>query len=122
VNWKIWALFLAGGVGALGAPYYVAYQLQLGDFAKSPQTVEINLGTTALVAGGRAKLWFASVDIGPSIEVSCKKEKSFFEVSKSAPSEEVCGVRVRCLDVFEKEFRGHKLLRGRFEITWDDTK
>lgn len=103
------------GVGPLA---FFAWHNKLGDLAKSPQTVEMNLGTTSIVAGGRAKLWFASVDYGTNVEVSCKGQRHMFELGEEA-SDEVCGIRVRAVKLHELELKGYPALRATFEVTWD---
>lgn len=98
---------------------FFAWHNRLGDFAKSPQTVEMGLGSTSIVAGGRAKLWFASVDLGPQVEVSCKKQSRLIELGEE-PSDEVCGIRVRQMSLKEVKRGRFSSLRATFEVTWDD--
>jgi hypothetical protein len=117
-----WMSILAFMVLGLGIPYLVAHNLKLGDIAKSPQTVEIAMGGSVIVAGGKAKLWFAAIDLGPQIEIKCGKEAAFIELNGDEPSREVCGIRVRKIEIKEKEFRGGMVYRGKFEVTWDDKK
>ena len=100
----------------------VAWYNRLGDFAKSPQRVEMSVGSTCFVAGGRAKIWFASLETGPKVEVSCKDQSHLIELAGDDSSEEVCGIRVRKLEVFEKDLGGNPQLRGVFEVTWDEKK
>ncbi len=122
VGIRAWIICVATlGVG-VGGPWFFAKQLKLGDFAKSPQTVEMMLGSSILVGGGRAKLWFAQVDSGASVEVSCRKETSMLELREGEPSDKVCRVRVELLSIREKEFRGNTVLRGKFRVTWDDAE
>lgn len=120
MGFRSWT-FLAG-VFVMGVlmPMLLAYQLRLGDFAKSPQTVTLNLGGSIPVAGGRAKMWFSHIDLGPSVEVSCKRERATIELREGEQSEEVCGIRVRPLGIDEVEFNGHTMVRGRFEVTWEE--
>jgi hypothetical protein len=113
--WLTWGGILAAGIGG---PILIANHLQLGSYAKSPQTVELGLGSSVLVGGGRAKLWFAQVDMGPMVEVSCRKQTAMIELHKGEPSDEVCRIRVEYLDLKETEFKGHSILRGRFRVTW----
>jgi hypothetical protein len=116
-------LWFAVGVMVMGIGPIVGYAWlnKLGDFAKSPQRVEMSLGSTSIVAGGRAKMWFAMVDIAPTVEVSCKGSSRMLELTDK-PSEEVCGVRVRKLEIVEREMGRHATMRGVFEVTWNDSK
>lgn len=100
----------------------VAWHNRLGNFAHSPQRVEMSVGTTCFVAGGKAKMWFASIETGPQIEISCKDQSHMIELATNEPSDDVCGIRVRKLDLFERDLGGHRQLRGVFEVTWDENK
>ena len=104
------------GVGPLVG---YAWVNKLGDFAKSPQRVEMGVGSSSFVAGGRARLWFASVELGPQVEVTCKGQSRLIELVDDEPSGEVCGIRVKKLDVYEKDLGRYKVLRGVFEVTWE---
>lgn len=117
----IW-IFLGFMVMGIGPIAMFAWFNQLGDFAKSPQTVEMNLGTTSFVAGGRAKLWFAMVEDGPVVEVACKSESRMVSLPDEERSDEVCGIQVRKIDLLEKERRGHRTLRVVLQVTWQDLK
>ena len=98
----------------------VAWHNRLGDFAKSPQRVEMSVGSTCFVAGGRAKIWFSSMQTGPEIEISCKDQSRLLQLETDKPSDDVCGIRVRKLEIFEKDLAGHPQLRGVFEVTWNE--
>ena len=117
----IWVFFglLFAGVGPMIG---VAWFHHLGDFAKSPQRVEMSVGSTSFVAGGRAKIWFSSIQTGPEIEISCKDYSKMIQLETKEPSDQVCGIRVRKLEVFERDLAGHPQLRAVFEVTWDDKK
>lgn len=117
---KLMIACLAGCALAIGAPLFLASQLQLGGYAKSPQIVELNMGQSALVAGGRAKLWFAAADMGAQIEVSCKKGSSGFELKLEEECDEACGIRVTLLEITEKTMGEHETVRGKFLVTWND--
>jgi hypothetical protein len=117
MNWKLWSVFLCGVVGILGLPYLVAYNLRLGDFATSPQTVELPMGGSVLIAGGRARLWFVGGDTGSAVEIGCKNEQRAFD-SSLHPTDTACGVRVRFIDSTKRQIEGEKYIRGRFEVTW----
>lgn len=114
----IW-IFLALMVAGVGPIVSFVWINKLGDLATSPQTVEMNLGTTSFVAGGRARIWFASVDLGPQIEVTCKEESRLLELSGDSESDEVCGIRVSLVDWSEKERKGMRRIRATFRVAWD---
>lgn len=115
---KIWVYLIGMLAAGVGLPMLLAYQLKLGDFAKSPQEVQLNLGGSIMVAGGKAKIWFAQVDPAPTVEISCAKETATVELDEDEPSHEACGVQVRKLDLKEVQMGVHKTLQGRFEVTW----
>ncbi|MBI5706784.1 MAG: hypothetical protein HZC36_07310 [Armatimonadetes bacterium] len=115
---KIWVYLIGMMAAGIGLPMLLAYQLKLGDFAKSPQEVRLNLGGSLVVAGGRAKIWFAQVDPAPTLEISCAKETATVELDEEEPSQEVCGVQVRKLDIKEVQLGVHRVLQGHFEVTW----
>jgi hypothetical protein len=104
----------------IGPMLGVAYFNRLGDFAKSPQRLEMSVGSTSFVAGGRAKIWFSSIQTGPEIEISCKDQTKMLQLETSEPSDEVCGIRVRKLELFEKDLAGHPQIRAVFEVTWQE--
>lgn len=112
-------MFLGLMLAGVGPVVMFMWVNQLGDLAKSPQTVEMNLGTTSFVAGGRARLWFASVDLGPQVEISCKNQSRLVDLSEDEPSDEVCGIRVSKIDLVEKERHGIRTMRAILRVTWD---
>ncbi len=120
MNARTWLFILGIFAMGVGMPVLVAYNLRLGEFAKSPQTVELMLGSSILVAGGRAKIWFAQVDMGPTIEINCRKETRMVELQHGEPTDEICGVRVELIEVFEKRLGSHTTLRGKFKVSWDE--
>lgn len=115
-------IFLGLMVMGIGPIAVFAWFNQLGDFAKSPQTVEMNLGTTSFVAGGRARLWFAMVEEGPVVEVSCKGESRMVTLIDHKASDVVCGVQVTAVELLERNLKGRRSLRGVFRVTWEDRK
>lgn len=117
---RTWMTLIAIFGTGLGLPLLVAYQLRLGEFAKSPQNVHLNLGGSVFVAGGRARLWFAEIGMGPTVEISCKKESAMVDLADGEASEEVCGIQVRKLELGELEFKGHAIPRVELEVTWKD--
>lgn len=117
---RTWTILLSLFAIGLGGPLLVAYQLKLGEFAKSPQTVELNLGGSVFVAGGRAKIWFAEIGMGPVVEITCKDEQAMVELSEDEPSQEVCGIRVQSSELTELKIRGHAIPRLECEVTWNE--
>jgi len=115
-------MFLGLMVMGIGPVVSFMWLNQLGDLAKSPQSVEMNLGTSSFVAGGKAKLWFAAVDLGVMVEISCKGESKMVELYDDKPSDEVCGIRVEKIELIEKERRGIRTMRAKLKVTWDDSK
>ena len=115
-------MFLGLLFAGIGPMLGVAWYHRLGDFAKSPQRVEMGVGSTCFVAGGRAKLWFSSIEQGPVVEISCKGHAKSIDLINGEPTEQVCGIRVRKLEVFEEDLGGNPQLRGVFEVTWDEKK
>jgi len=81
--------------------------------AESPQILEIPLGMTKTLAGGRATAWFGEVELGPVVEVKCKGEIKRLELTKEEPSDECCGVRIRLLELVEDPRPQVKI-----EVTW----
>lgn len=102
-------------VVAVGTPFFIARHLHLGDYATSPQSVELSAGTSVLVAGGRVKLWFACGETGREFEVVCKDESLYAGGFNDEPVAELCGVTVELIEVEELENRPP---RGKFRITW----
>lgn len=108
---------LAVPAAMVGTFYLIARQGQFGGFAKSPQTAVLWLGSSIIVGGGRAKLWFASHDGGGTVEVSCKGQNQFVGLSTDEESEEVCGVRLKTLKIEDAEGRPPRL---HVQVTWDE--
>jgi hypothetical protein len=99
----------------LGVPFYMAKNLQLGSYAKSPQEVEMSLGSTALIGGGRAHLWYAGGDTGGDFEVRCRTERRYFQ-PEIGETYEACKVSVELLKIQEPD--GGRPPRARFRVTW----
>ena len=109
------------GIPAVGllSFYMVAMNGQYGSFAKSPQTAKLTLGGSVIVGGGRAKLWFREVDGNAWVEVSCKNDTKVVEIPEDETTEEVCGIRMRRLDL---DLNGPHPPRVKLEVTWDEKK
>ena len=95
--------------------------------AKSPQEITLSMARSTSVANGRAEIWFAAAGddeyLGGRIveaaqtEVRCKENQQMVPVT-SEPSEEVCGIRIRLLELKYGGFTGSHPI-ARFEITWE---
>ncbi len=103
---------VVGLVATIGVPFYIARQLALGEYAKSPQTVRLMLGSTAIIAGGRAKLWFAGGNTGGDFEVRCNSERRYFEPTIGEGCQ-ACDVIVELQKVEEG-----RPTYGTFRVTW----
>jgi hypothetical protein len=113
---SVWTMLIVG-IAAAGPLLGVAWFHRLGSFAKSPQTAEIMVGGTVLVGGGRAKLLFSSVELGPVVEVSCKGDKRTLELFQDRVSDAVCGIRLSKPEVVEGVGGS---LRLRVQVEWDE--
>lgn len=111
------AILVLGLLGWLGL-IAIEWQFGLGRFASSPQEIVLAPGSRAIVGGGRAVLGFVAQKRNTVVvEVKCAAETRRVELAEAAPSEEVCGVRVRwsaAVDVFPRPSGGL-----RFEVSWE---
>lgn len=98
----------------LFALWFVAWRNQYGSYAKSPQTVEMSIGTQTIVAGGRAKMWFAQIDEGAYVELKRKGESRGLWLQVDEPSDPVFGLTVELVEVQES-----MPPRAKFEVRWD---
>ncbi|MCC7230408.1 MAG: hypothetical protein IT203_08425 [Fimbriimonadaceae bacterium] len=96
----------------IGVPLFVSKHLQLGGNAKSPQEATLILGSTTIIAGGRAKLWYAGGDTGGDFEIRCQNEQKYFR-PEPGEVESACKVDVELLNVNESTPP-----RATFRITW----
>lgn len=94
----------------IASPMFLANGLQLGSYAKSPQEVQIARGSSAMVAGGRARLYYAGGKTGEDFEIRCSEETAY-STGKSATG---CGVSA--------EHIGAAFVKGKpagtFRIIW----
>ena len=97
-RWLIALVILLGGWGALE---FVLWQSELGQYAESPQRLELRQGTTALVAGGTAGVVYEDHRLRKDarILVRCKDEQQRFRLRRGEIAPAACGVRVRLLDL-----------------------
>lgn len=106
---------IAAALLCVAVPLFIARTQQLGSFAKSPQRIEMVVGSSKLIAGGRAKMWFSSVDLGVNVEVSCKEGTKALKLALEGEAQEAFGLQIRLLDFKEAYTPIH---RATFEISW----
>ena len=97
-RWLPVLLILLGGWGLLEA---LSYQTGLGDYAKSPQRLQLKQGLTAIVAGGSAGLVFMEDRFRKKAQllIRCEEGRRTISLRRGQVSEEICGVRVELLDI-----------------------
>lgn len=96
----------------------VCWLHSLGDFAKSPQTVTIQAGRMAIVAGGRASLYYGGFPQGtPYFEIKCKGTDQVLELSEDEESQ-ACGIHVRLVRLTDHKPRG--IPSAECVVTWTD--
>ena len=98
----------------VAVPLFVAKQMQLGSYAKSPQEVRVGLGSTVVVAGGRAKIWFAGGQTGGDFEVSCSKDSRYFQPAHTEEPVQACGITVELKKIDEG-----RPAKATFKVSWD---
>lgn len=104
---------------AIGVPFFLVSQMELGSYAKSPQTVEIPLGSRRIVAGGKAKIWFAGGSTGSEFEISCSKDGRYV-LPQPKEKYDACGIHVTLVDIDDKE--ADRPPKASFKIEWDSAK
>lgn len=114
-KWLVLMLF--GGILAIGTPIFIAKNLQLGSYAKSPQTAELSLGASVIVGGGRAKLWYAGGSSGAMFELTHEGESALFDEGVNAPGQ-AFGLTVTPTKV--DMGNGSRPPRATFEVKWDE--
>jgi hypothetical protein len=97
---------------------FVSKHNQYGGFAKSPQEATMTVGSSLFVAGGKARLWYGSHDLGPRVEVECGKEAHLVELADEEPVDVGCGITLTHLET--TEVRG--VLRSRFKVEWGEKR
>ncbi|MBX3119221.1 MAG: hypothetical protein KF784_09160 [Fimbriimonadaceae bacterium] len=110
-------IILVGAVlFTVAVPFFAAKRLQLGTFAKSPQVATMTLGSTVVIAGGRAKLWYAGGDTGGDFEIQCSKGAKYCQPSQRFEEFESNGVTVQLIEIDDRV----SPFKAKFKITWDD--
>lgn len=100
---------------AMGTPFFIAHHLKLGQYAQSPQTVKLALGGTAVVAGGRAKLWYAGDRTGADVEIRCRAETKMFEPGQVGDTCDACGIHVELVELDDRSAPP----RATYKVSWD---
>src|SRR5512141_3258664 len=100
----------------MSVPFFIAKNLQLGTYAKSPQEVKVSLGQSALVGGGRAKLWYIGGDTGGDFELKCKSGAERFQPERGEQYE-ACGVTVELIEVVDG---GARAPQATYKVTWKE--
>ncbi|MEM1179852.1 MAG: hypothetical protein AAGM22_16005 [Acidobacteriota bacterium] len=79
----------------------MTWQAGLGDYARSPQRVQLRQGLTSLVGGGRAGLVFVEERFRKKAQilVRCEAGRRTLNMRPGAVSEEICGVQVELLAI-----------------------
>ncbi|MEM1206603.1 MAG: hypothetical protein AAGN66_25435 [Acidobacteriota bacterium] len=110
-----YVLVLLVGLLGWGALELMQWQAGLGRFAESPQRMEIRKGVTALVAGGQAGVVFLDSPFRrrAQMKVRCKDVDQSFDLGRGDVSEEICGIRVRLLEILPGD-------RVAIEATWGE--
>lgn len=97
-RWLPILLILLGGWGLLEA---LSYHSGLGEYAKSPQRLQLKQGLTAVVGGGRAGLVFMEDRFRKKAQllIRCQQGRRTISLRRGQVSEEICGIRVELLDI-----------------------
>ncbi len=117
MKWRIIAVMAVLGLLGWWGLVVIQRQFKVGEFAQSPQYVDLLPGSKAIVAGGQGLLSF--IDQGRHhavIEVRCAAERQLAELGESAASEEICGFTVRWLGRSTRP--GLASGSQRFEVAW----
>lgn len=96
--------------------YWVARSMGLGEEAKSPQVATISIGSSLLVAGGRARVSFESIERGPELIVSCASETRRLDLDTDF-SDDICKIKLRQLELIDNDGMPTRI---KVEIAWKD--
>ncbi len=96
----------------IATPMFIARNLQLGDHAKSPQEAQVRLASTVVVAGGRARIWFAGGTTGGDFEIQCGSDSKYV-MPEFETKYEGCGIQVELLEIMDTVPP-----KGKFRVTW----
>lgn len=94
------------------------WKLDLGQFADSPQLVEVPWGARSIVGGGRAAVDFDQLDGDvATLRLWCTEDETEIRLEPDDQSELFCGVRIRLLGFLSGRDGGEKT-RAALEVTW----
>ena len=95
-------------------------KLDLGQFAESPQLVEVPWGARSILGGGRAAVDFDGLSGNTAtLRLWCSQEEFEVRLEPDDQTEELCGVRVRLLG-FLTGRKGGEETRAALEATWGE--
>ena len=89
------------GLLGIGALFFLMWQLRLGDYAQSPQTLFLTRTMNRIAAGGKAGLLYQGrfQNDQAVILVRCLDTAEQLRLREGEESEEICGVYVRLEDL-----------------------
>ncbi len=106
------------GVG-LFALIVLQWKLDLGQFAESPQLIEVPWGARSIVGGGRAAVDFDQLDGEvATLRLWCSEYETEIRLEPDDQTEELCGVRVRLLGFLGGRGDG-ETTRAALEVSWE---
>jgi len=107
---------VSAGIFALLA---LQWKLDLGQFAESPQLVEVPWGARSVVGGGRAAVDFDQLEGEvATLRLWCHEDELVVRLEPDGQSDEFCGVRIRLLGFLNGRDAGEKT-RAALEVTWE---
>lgn len=93
------------------------WKLDLGQFAESPQLIEVPWGARSIVGGGRAAVDFDQLDGDvATLRLWCDEDEIEVRLEPDDRSDEFCGVRIRLLGFLSG--RGGEKTRAALEVSW----
>ncbi len=105
--------YITLGIVTLG----VMALFSMGGYHWSPQSLRLVTGESQTVANGRAVITAGQIGYDVQLEIHCKKEHSSLTLDIDAdPSEKVCGIQVRVLEVSEARFGAPS---ANLKVSWD---
>ena len=98
------------------------WKLDLGEFAESPQLVELPWGARSIVGGGRAAVDFDQLDGNTAtLRLWCSEHEVQLRLQPDHQTDEVCGVRIRLLGFLSGRDASEQT-RVALEVTWNDSE
>lgn len=115
---KKWiVLLVAFAVAVVGTPLFIVRQLESSDEARNPHSLELPAGASTLIAGGKAKLWYACGESGREFEVESREKRRYVRETEKQPIAEISGIRVELLAL---ENQDGWAPTAKFRISWRD--